>query len=199
MMIIIGGSVDTRKRRARQSAKKSRIVAVASRLAVKKGLDGFSLTAVAREAGISKGTLYYYYPTKSELIFDIAARHVNEITALIMEMIAASGPDAEPVDLLSLFFRKHQANRTRMRLHLNLVYQAMNGDQALKQRYQAIYTRWRRQARQALETLLPDSPHLETLLHLIITTIDGLNVQSMLEVDPAPTERIAAFLVNAAR
>lgn len=191
--------MDTRKRRARQSAKKSRIVAMASRLAVKKGLDGFSLTAVAREAGISKGTLYYYYPTKSELIFDIAARHVNEITALIMEMIAESGPDTDPADLLALFFRKHQANRTRMRLHLNLVYQAMNGDQAIKQRYQEIYARWRRQARQALEKLLPESPHRETLVHLIITTIDGLNVQSMLGVDPAPTAQIAGFLVDAAR
>lgn len=191
--------MDTRKRRARQSGKKSRIVAAASRLTIKRGLDGFSLTDVARAAGISKGTLYYYYPSKSELIFDIAARHVNEITSLIMEMIADSGPDTDPVELLALFLRQHQANRTRMRLHLNLVHQAMNGDQALKQRYMEIYAHWRQQARQALEALLPESPHRETLLHLIITTIDGLNVQSMLDVNQLPTDRIAAFLVDGAR
>jgi AcrR family transcriptional regulator len=191
--------MDTRKRQKRQSGRKARIVSAASRLAIQQGMEAFSLTAVARAAGISKGTLYYYYPTKAELIFDIAARHVNEITALILEMIADSGPAADPAELLALLFHKHQANRTRMRLHLNLVYQAMHGDQGLKQRYQEMYAQWRRQARQALETLLPTSPHRETLVHLIITTIDGLNVQGMLNVENIPTDRIAAFLVDAAR
>ena len=123
--------MDTLRRRQRQSGKKSRIVALASRLAVEKGLDGFSLTDVARAVGISKGTLYYYYPTKSELIFDIAARHVNEITRIILEMMAEGGSESEPAALLALFFREHKANRTRMRLHLNLVHRAMNGDKAL--------------------------------------------------------------------
>ena len=191
--------MDTRKRRQRQTGKKNRIVTAASRLAVKNGLEGFSLTDVAHAVGISKGTLYYYYPTKSALIFDIAARHVNEITAFIMEMIVDRGPEIDPAELLAYFFRQHQANRTRMRLHLNLVHQAMNGDQALKQRYQTIYAHWRSQARQALETLLPDSPHRETLLHLIITTIDGITIQSMLGMDEVSTADIAGFLIGAAR
>jgi AcrR family transcriptional regulator len=191
--------MDTRKRQKRQSGRKARIVAVASRLAIRQGMEAFSLTAVARAAGISKGTLYYYYPTKAELIFDIAARHVDEITVLVLGMLADSGPGADPAELLALFFRKHQADRTRMRLHLNLVYQAMHGDQGLKRRYREIYAHWRRQARQALETLLPDSPHRETLVHLIIATIDGLNVQGMLNLENAPADRIAAFLVDAAR
>jgi hypothetical protein len=86
-----------------------------------------------------------------------------------------------------------------MRLHLNLVYQAMNGDQALKQRYREIYRLWRRQAREALGILLPDSPHREALVHLIIAAIDGLNVQCMLETDEIPTAQMAALLVEGAR
>ncbi len=191
--------MDTRKRRQRQDGKKNRIVAAASRLAVKKGLDGFSLADVAHAAGISKGTLYYYYPTKSALVFDIAARHVNEITAFILELIEDGGPDADPTDLLALLFRRHRDNPTRMRLHLNLVHQAMNGDRALKERYQAIYAHWRQEARRALAKLLPDSPHHETMTSLIITTIDGINVQSMLEIDATSTEDVAVFLIDAAR
>ncbi|MDJ0804792.1 MAG: TetR/AcrR family transcriptional regulator [Desulfobacterales bacterium] len=191
--------MDTRKRRRRQDGKKKHIVTAAGRLAAKQGLDGFSLADVARAAGISKGTLYYYYTTKSALVFDIAARHVNDITAFILELIEEGGPDADPVDLLALFFRRHQANRTRMRLHLNLVHQAMHGDRTLKERYQAIYAHWRQEARQALAGLLPDSPHRETLTSLIITTVDGINVQSMLDIDATSTEDIARFLIAAAR
>jgi AcrR family transcriptional regulator len=191
--------VDTRKRRLRQDAKKNGIITAAGRLAVEKGFDGFSLADVAQAAGISKGTLYYYYPTKSALIFDIAARHVDEITAFILELIEEGGPDTDPAELLALFFRRHQANRTRMRLHLNLIHQAMKGDRALKARYQAIYAHWRQEARQALAKLLPDSPHRETLTSLIIATVDGINIQSMLEIDALSTDAIAGFLINAAR
>jgi AcrR family transcriptional regulator len=191
--------VDTRKRRLRQDAKKNGIITAAGRLALEKGFDGFSLADVAQAAGISKGTLYYYYPTKSALIFDIAARHVDEITAFILELIEEGGPDTDPAELLALFFRRHQANRTRMRLHLNLIHQAMKGDRALKARYQAIYAHWRQEARQALAKLLPDSPHRETLTSLIIATVDGINIQSMLEIDALSTDAIAGFLINAAR
>ena len=191
--------MDTRKRRLRQDAKKNGIITAAGRLAVEKGFDGFSLADVAQAAGISKGTLYYYYPTKSALIFDIAARHVDEITAFILELIEEGGPDTDPAELLALFFRRHQANRTRMRLHLNLIHQAMKGDRALKARYQAIYAHWRQEARQALAKLLPDSPHRETLTSLIIATVDGINIQSMLEIDALSTDAIAGFLINAAR
>ncbi len=191
--------MDTRKRRLRQDAKKNGIITAAGRLAVEKGFDGFSLADVAQAAGISKGTLYYYYPTKSALIFDIAARHVDEITAFILELIEEGGPDTDPAELLALFFRRHQANRTRMRLHLNLIHQAMKGDRALKARYQAIYAHWRQEARQALAKLLPDSPHRETLTSLIIATVDGINIQSMLEIEALSTDAIAGFLINAAR
>ena len=166
---------------------------------MEKGFDGFSLADVAQAAGISKGTLYYYYPTKSALIFDIAARHVDEITAFILELIEEGGPDTDSAELLALFFRRHQANRTRMRLHLNLIHQAMKGDRALKARYQAIYAHWRQEARQALAKLLPDSPHRETLTSLIIATVDGINIQSMLEIEALSTDAIAGFLINAAR
>ena len=191
--------MDTRKRRLRQDAKKNGIITAAGRLAVEKGFDGFSLADVAQAAGISKGTLYYYYPTKSALIFDIAARHVDEITAFILELIEEGGPDTDSAELLALFFRRHQANRTRMRLHLNLIHQAMKGDRALKARYQAIYAHWRQEARQALAKLLPDSPHRETLTSLIIATVDGINIQSMLEIEALSTDAIAGFLINAAR
>jgi AcrR family transcriptional regulator len=59
--------MDTRKRLKRQSNRKARIIDAASRLVVERGMEDVSLTAIARAAGISKGTLYYYYATKESL------------------------------------------------------------------------------------------------------------------------------------
>ena len=50
--------MDTRKRLKRQSNRKARIIDAASRLVVERGMEDVSLTAIARAAGISKGTLY---------------------------------------------------------------------------------------------------------------------------------------------
>ena len=103
--------MDTRKRLKRQSNRKARIIDAASRLVVERGLEDLSLTAIAKAAGISKGTLYYYYATKESLVFDIAEKHVRDITDVIFELIDAGGPSSEPEELIGLLFRKHKSNR----------------------------------------------------------------------------------------
>ena len=42
----------------------------------RKGVDKITLSGISEASGISKGTLYYYYSTKNDLIFDIADLHM---------------------------------------------------------------------------------------------------------------------------
>jgi len=55
--------------------KKAAIVATAVRLFTERGFHGTPTSLIAREAGISNGALFHYFPTKEELInfayFDI--------------------------------------------------------------------------------------------------------------------------------
>jgi len=186
--------MDTRKRLKRQSHRKARIIDAASRLVVERGMEDVSLTAIARAAGISKGTLYYYYATKAALVFDIAEKHVRDITDVIFELIETGGPQTNPEALIGLLFQKHKSNHIRMRLHLNLVGQAMNGNDDLKKRYQETYAYWHARALEALARLFPAYDDQETLAHLLITIIDGLNVQTMLGVDTVSVDDLARFI-----
>ena len=186
--------MDTRKRLKRQSNRKARIIDAASRLVVERGMEDVSLTAIARAAGISKGTLYYYYATKAALVFDIAEKHVRDITDVIFELIETGGPQTNPEALIGLLFQKHKSNHIRMRLHLNLVGQAMNGNDDLKKRYQETYAYWHARALEALDRLFPAYDDRETLAHLMITIIDGLNVQTMLGVDTVSVNDLARFI-----
>ena len=186
--------MDTRKRLKRQSNRKARIIDAASRLVVERGMEDVSLTAIARAAGISKGTLYYYYATKAALVFDIAEKHVRDITDVIFELIETGGPQTNPEALIGLLFQKHKSNHIRMRLHLNLVGQAMNGNDDLKKRYQETYAYWHARALEALSRLFPAYADRVTLAHLLITIIDGLNVQTMLGVDTVSVNDLARFI-----
>jgi AcrR family transcriptional regulator len=38
------------------------------------------------EMGISKGTLYYHYPTKDDLILDIMEKHMDELSKGLRRM-----------------------------------------------------------------------------------------------------------------
>jgi AcrR family transcriptional regulator len=59
----------------RARAKRDQIRAGAQRLFLERGFAGTSTDAIAAEAGVSKQTLYVYYPSKEELLADVL-RHL---------------------------------------------------------------------------------------------------------------------------
>lgn len=59
----------------RARAKRDQIRAHAQRLFLARGFAGTSTDAIAAEAGVSKQTLYVYYPSKEELLADVL-RHL---------------------------------------------------------------------------------------------------------------------------
>jgi AcrR family transcriptional regulator len=86
----------------------ARILAAASRLFVAPGYDAATTTEIARQAGVSVGSLYQFFPGKEALLDALAARHseavdqilaasqrveedasLEEIVALIVEGIVA--------------------------------------------------------------------------------------------------------------
>lgn len=55
------------------AARRDEILAAARKVFAKRGYQSGSLDDVAAEAGISKPTLYYYFPSKAHLFFEIAS------------------------------------------------------------------------------------------------------------------------------
>ena len=66
--------VAARDRDAYVEARRSEILDAALRLWAERGFDATSVEAVANEAGLSKGTLYLYFPTKKALLDEVIRR-----------------------------------------------------------------------------------------------------------------------------
>ena len=66
------------KKRARSKAAKSErkdaIITAAETLLRQSGYDAMTMQAVAAEAGLGKGTLYLYFPSREVLVFDVYGR-----------------------------------------------------------------------------------------------------------------------------
>lgn len=68
-------SVETDARLARRKRRRDRtrgdILGAARKVLLQSGLAAMTLDAVAKEAGMSKTGLYYYFPSKDALVFDL--------------------------------------------------------------------------------------------------------------------------------
>jgi AcrR family transcriptional regulator len=62
---------------------RDRILDAAAHLLVRDGADAVTIAAVAREAGVSKGGLFYHFPSKEVLVEQLVARYVESFDRLI--------------------------------------------------------------------------------------------------------------------
>jgi AcrR family transcriptional regulator len=171
------------KKTKKQTVKKQKIIEAGTRLIVQKGIEKTSLADIADEAGMSKGSLYYYYASKNELIFDITETHINQISENLFTIIEESKGNASWEELLKILFERILAADTRGRLHLYLVQQALNDNDDLKQRFRKKYKEWKLMIKDGFAMLEPGITNHNVLSSLIIAALDGFLIQSLLELE----------------
>ena len=89
---------DTLLRRRRKDARPQELLDAALALFVEKGFASTKAEEVAQRAGVSKGTLYLYYPSKEELLKAVIAHYLSSRIAEGAEQAADHGGPA--ADLL---------------------------------------------------------------------------------------------------
>jgi AcrR family transcriptional regulator len=88
-------------RRRRKEARPAELLEAALALFVEKGFAATRSEEVAKAAGVSKGTLYLYFPSKEELLKAVIQHFLGtEIETGIQEAAAADGPTAQVMEQL---------------------------------------------------------------------------------------------------
>lgn len=171
------------KKDEKQALRKQQIIEAGARLIVQKGIEKTSLADISEAAGISKGSLYYYYASKNELIFDITEAHINQISENLFAIIEQSRGVASWEDLLKILYERIMAADTRGRLHIYLIQQALNDNDDLKSRFQKKYREWKRMITEGFEKIAPEIRLPDSVSAMIIAALDGFLIQSLLEVE----------------
>lgn len=180
--------------RTKRSGYREKIIQVASRLMIENGIADTSLADIARETGISKGTLYYYYPSKGELIFDISERHMRHITEKIFTYIEESRQGLQPEELLKVVLRTIVSSETRGNIHVYLIQDALTGNPSLKQRFVQAYDHWNSLIVEGLRKINDSDEDYSTLARIILPLMDGLLVQHLLGVRSDSLDPITRYL-----
>lgn len=122
-----GGTADGAGRQRRKGARPQELLAAALTLFVEKGFAATRTEEVARLAGVSKGTLFLYYPSKEEL-FKAVVRH--NLTSLIAEgeQLAAcfEGSSSELLGLLVQTWWERFGNTPAAGIHKVILAEVRN-------------------------------------------------------------------------
>ena len=81
----------------RANEKRRRIVEAAWRLALRNGLRAVTMEALAREAGVAKGTLYAHFPDKDAVFDSVVADLLVELATAFDAGMSAEGAVAERI------------------------------------------------------------------------------------------------------
>ena len=90
-------------RQRRKEARPQELLDAALALFVEKGFAATRAEEVAKRAGVSKGTLYLYYPSKEELFKAVVRRNLSSLIAEGLEV--AGSYEGSSADLLALLIQ----------------------------------------------------------------------------------------------
>jgi AcrR family transcriptional regulator len=94
---------DAGVRQRRKEARPQELLDAALALFVEKGFAATRAEEVAKRAGVSKGTLYLYYPSKEELFKAVVRRNLSSLIAEGLEVAGSFGGSS--ADLLALLIQ----------------------------------------------------------------------------------------------
>ena len=114
-------------RQRRKEARPQELLAAALALFVEKGFAATRAEEVAQRAGVSKGTLYLYYPSKEELFKAVVRQNLSSLIAKGQDMAASfAGSSSELLACLIRTWWDHVGNTPAAGIHKIVLAEVRN-------------------------------------------------------------------------
>ncbi len=172
-----------KKKRSSKVDNKAKILKSASRLIGEKGVAETSLSDIAKDVGISKGTLYYYYSTKNDIVFDITDVHMTKVTENIFELIEKNKGDVSWKEMLKILFGTLLKSEIRTRLHIYLIREIMGGNDKLREQFQVTYRNWFKMVEEGYLMITGDNRDISGEARSLVAVLDGYMIQAVIGMD----------------
>lgn len=137
-----------------------------------------SLTDIAQHAGISKGTLHYYYGSKDEILFDVTDRYLGRLAQKLLDWTADQSKDTSYKRLVRYALKSGIFDESGS-IRLHLVAAAVSGNEAVRQKLLQKYNDfWQMLEMKIAERHVGEDAGYHAWMVLLL--MDGLLVQNQL-------------------
>ncbi|HPC03734.1 MAG TPA: TetR/AcrR family transcriptional regulator [Syntrophales bacterium] len=121
----MGDRLEQRRRKEKEQRKKS-ILTAARRQFLKRGFNDVTVEGIAREARISKGTVYLYFKSKEEIYAHVLLSHIGKFHEQMRELGSNGANASERLHLFaSAYIDFFLSNRELFRIFMNFMLQTV--------------------------------------------------------------------------
>jgi AcrR family transcriptional regulator len=158
------------------------IVAATARVLVRDGYDALSTNRVAKEAGVSVGSLYQYFPGKEALVAAVMEQYASRMQENIAARLQSAGTAATAEDVATEMIRAMlAAQQAEPRLHRALVEQvprigALRRLHELFTNYEKLVAAWLGENLDRIEV-----KDVETASFVLVAAVEGLVNRAILD------------------
>jgi AcrR family transcriptional regulator len=149
---------------------------------------------IATSTKLSRGTLYYYFPTKQDLLLAITDRHMDTVTAEFVRVIRDRSL-TDPQAVLEQLFDLVLSNRARGGIHAHLLQEAARGNRQVRKRIAERYRAWNVLIVKEFQRLGIAGKRKEKAA-FILSVIDGLVIRQFLFGSNARKGSYPAFIAK---
>ncbi len=186
--------MDTEAASSKISPTRQQIIDCAQTLFMEQGIQGTSLADIAKQAGISKGTLFYHFKSKDELILEIAYSHVLVIGDDILNSIKDNPCSSDFAKHLENLIHTILHSQLRNQLHVYLIEECVTRNPGLQEAMHQMYFRW---LTSIIDAIAPEfGAKSPAIAHLTLAIIDGLIVQGILGIKNPPIKDMVQLILG---
>lgn len=136
-------------------------------------LDDLSLATISKAAGISKGTLYYHYKTKEDILLDITDRYLEQQWNDLIAWTEDKSKDTSMHRLIK-YVMERNVNTSGPRMHL--IYNACIGNEAIREKLIERYKKFERIIAEKIAERIGEE-NADYIAWLLLLVSDGLIIQ----------------------
>jgi len=181
-VILLGVEASLASPRKLDGDKAQSIVAAMRASVGKRGAAGSTFDVVAREAGVSRGLLHYYFGSKERLLVEVVRRDCDSRIAALEERLEAASSVDEIVDTLAASLEAFLEDDPGTQAVLYELLSASRRSEEIRAELAELYRRWRdhlaevlaRKEREGVVVL--DAPP-EAVASFLFALGDGMGLQ----------------------
>ena len=178
----------------KKNLNKRKIIDTAIELISEKGIKGTSLADIAKNVGISKGTLYYYYSSKNDLIFELTEIHMDHLTNRLFDIIRENRGNVTWREMAYKLFTTVINSGTRTRLHIYLIQEILSGNHKLRDHFTKTYNKWFDLISEAYTLITDKDQEILVQARIFVAAIDGFIIQHIIGTDQIPFDEVVEKL-----
>jgi len=176
----MAASLDTPRKL--EGEKAQRIVEAMRTSVGKRGAAGSTFDVVAREAGVSRGLLHYYFGSKERLMVEVVRSDCDARVAALEEHLAAATTADEIVTVLVQTLEAFVAQEPGVQAVLYEMLSASRRSEEIRTELAELYRRWRSQLADALrqkqeEGVVELDAQPEAVASMLFALGDGMGLQ----------------------